>query len=72
MPHTSPRNVYRTRANRQNPLLTRLCVGILGLFPMVTTALMAVVHSLSIAAIMAGVGAVTIMSFLPNGDGRRS
>jgi hypothetical protein len=52
-------------------MLVRLCIGILGLFPMVTAALMAVVCSLQIAAIIAGVGAVTFMSLLPRGDGRR-
>ena len=53
-------------------MLTRLVIGILGLFPVVTAALMAVVYSLPIAAIMAGVGAVTFMSFLPRGSGRKS
>lgn len=53
-------------------MLTRLCIGILGLFPMVTAALMSVVYSLPIAAIIAGAGAVTFMSFLPRGGGRRS
>jgi len=68
MPHA----LHRPRANRQDPMLTRLCVGILGLFPMVTATLMAVVCSLPIAMIMAGVGAVTFMSFLPRGERRRS
>lgn len=67
-----PQAIHRTRANRQDPMLTRLCIGILGLFPMVTAALMAVVCSLPIAVIMAGVGAVTLMSFLPRGNSRRS
>jgi len=53
-------------------MLTRLCIGILSLFPMVTAALMTVVYSLPIAAIIAGVVAVTFMSLLPRGDGRRS
>lgn len=53
-------------------MLTRLCIGILGLFPMVTAALMTVVCSLPIAMVIAGAGAVTFMSLLPRGDGRRS
>ncbi|MDB5673071.1 MAG: hypothetical protein JWM65_53 [Sphingomonas bacterium] len=72
MPHTGPRPVRRARRVRESSLLTRLCIGILGLFPMVTAALMPLVHNLTVAAVMAGVGAVTFMSLLPRGDRRRS
>ena len=70
MPQTSPRLVHNSQ--RQDPMLTRLCIGILGLFPMVTATLMSVVCSLQIAVIIAGAGAVTFMSLLPRGEGRRS
>lgn len=53
-------------------MITRLCIGILGLFPMVTAAFMAAVHSILVALMLAGVGAATFMSLLPSGDRRRS
>jgi len=70
--HTDRHRARRARPDRGNSLLTRLCVGILGLFRMVTAALMPVVRNLTIAAVIAGLGAVTFMSILPRGDGRRS
>jgi hypothetical protein len=72
MPNTIPHPTRRTRRVRENSLLTRLCIGILGLFPMVTAALIPVVHNLAVAAMIAGVGAVTFMSLLPRGDRRQS
>ena len=48
-------------------MLNRLCIGLLGMFPMVTAALMTVVGSLPIAAVITAMGAVTFMSFLPRG-----
>jgi len=71
MPHTSHHFVRRTQPAR-NPTLTRFCIGVLGLFPMVTGVLMTVVHNRPIAIVMAGLGAVTIMSLLPRGDGPKS
>lgn len=72
MPYTSHHFGQQPHSATHNPMLVRLCIGVLGLFPIVTLALMAVVYSLPIAIVMAGVGAVTVMSLLPRGDGRRS
>lgn len=45
----------------------RTYIGILGLFPMVTATVMAAVQNLTIAAVIAGLGAVTCLSLLPRG-----
>lgn len=71
MLHTSRRSARNAGSVRQNPVLTRICIGVLGLLPVVTAALMTLVSSLPIAAVVAGLGAVTFMSLLPRGEGRR-
>jgi len=71
MPHTSHHLAQPAHLAR-NHTLTRFCIGVLGLFSMVTGVLMTVVHSLPIGVVIATLGAATIMSLLPRGGGPRS
>ena len=72
MLRTTPPLGRRSRRAGKTSLLTRLCIGIVGLFPMVTAAIMPLVHNLTIAAVIAGIGAVTFMSLLPREERRGS
>lgn len=64
--------IRRPSPAAQDPTLRRACIGILGLFPMITATLMQVVESLPVAAVIAGMGAVTIMALLPRPSRRRA
>lgn len=64
----SPRKSYRLR----NVSLSRACIGVLGLFPMITASLVPIVGSLAIAAVVAALGAATFLALFPRGGQSRS
>jgi hypothetical protein len=49
----------------QDVSLTRACIGVLGLFPMITAVLVPALGSVAIAIVVAAIGAVTFMAMLP-------
>ena len=68
-------NLVRGRARThavltQDVTLTRACIGILGLFPMIVAVLTPVLGSIPIAMVVAGAGAVTFMAMLPRRNRR--
>jgi hypothetical protein len=52
-------------ATAHNPTLSRVCMGVIGLFPMITALLTPVMGSTPAAIVVAAIGGVTTMALLP-------
>ena len=64
--HNVRHRLIQTRAAVSKDVsLTRACVGVLGLFPVITAVLVPALGSVAIAIVVAALGAVTFMAMLP-------